>query len=187
MLESSIPSTKIVTLSSPEYRSAFQRGSLNSFLPRESRSNQVTPQPSTVTRKYHECLRRVRASVIWPLSLSPQAHPAQPPCPCSSWLHRALPLLKGSKPQGLCTDCSSAYNGPPPNFPVTASFLPFIPNYRLLRGRHHPKKPPNQSCSFTSLLQSPLGDDHDWIFSCSSALLWWGFCYCCLSSLLLPH
>ena len=70
MLESPIPSTKIVILSSPEYHGAFQRGSLNSFLPRETRSNQVTPLPSTVTRKYRKSLRRVRPSMIWPLCLS---------------------------------------------------------------------------------------------------------------------
>ena len=110
--------------------------------------------------------------MIWLLCLS------LTPIPSStaplSLLFMTPPCFHSSKapssPQGLCTGCSLAYNGPPPNFPVTGSFLPFIPKYRVLRGRHHPKKPTNQSCSFTSLLHSLLSADHDWIFSCSSAL-----------------
>ena len=115
------------------------------ILPRESRSDHVTPLPSIVTRKYRKCLRPVRPSMIWPLcvSLTPTPSSTAP----LSLLFMTPPCFRSSKapssPQGLCTGCSLAYNGPPPNFPVTGFFLPFIPKYRLLRGRHHPKKPTN--------------------------------------------
>ena len=167
MLESAIPSPNIVIILSPEYRSAFQQGSLNSLLPRESRSDHVTPLPSTVTRKYCKCLRPVRPSMIWPLclSLTPTTSSTAP----LSLLFMTPLCFHSSKapssfaPQGLCTDCPLAYNGAPPNFPVTSSFLPFIPKYHLLRGRHQPKKPTNQSCSFTSL----------WHFSSSKTPIDW--------------